>query len=315
VEPDPWWKYILLIPLAAPWSVFMIAGIASAVHALLERRGRPIVLALLLLAAPVLVMSFFKDRKDRYLLPMAPAMAILAARGLLDVWQSRPRPDAAWRGRAERLLVALHVVILSVMAVAVPVAGAAGVEALTTREGEPWFTRTFAAVCAATLAALVGLSLVVYRRRPGALVAMTVAVMLMLQALVFHGYARSAAGRSDLKPLAYAVRASFPDAVASYRHHRRVPGDLSIYLNRPVPQVKSAEDAEERAAAGGGVPVVFMFHKRGRPEPDPEPLLAPEQKRWVPFERSGRNDDAMLAFVRKTDAQKASVQRRASTVR
>jgi 4-amino-4-deoxy-L-arabinose transferase-like glycosyltransferase len=300
VEPDPWWKYILLVPLAAPWSVFLIAGIASAVHALLERRGRPVVLALLLLAAPVLIMSFFKDRKDRYLLPMAPAMAILAARGLLDVWQSRPRPGAAWRGRAEPLLVTLHVLTLAVIAVALPVAGAAGVEALTTREGEPWYTPLFAAVCVGAFAALIGIALVLYRARPGVLVAASVAVMLLLQVVVFHGYVR-AEGRSDLKPLAYAVRAAYPTAVTSYRHNRRVPGDLSIYLNRPVPQVKSADEAEARAASEGGVPVLFMFHKRGRPEPDPEPLLSPDHKKWLPFARAGRNDDEMVAFVRRTD--------------
>jgi 4-amino-4-deoxy-L-arabinose transferase-like glycosyltransferase len=304
VEPDPWWKYALLIPLAAPWSVFLIAGVASAVHAVLERRGRPIVLALLLLAAPVLVMSFFKDRKDRYLLPMAPAMAILAARGLLDVWQSRPRPDAAWRGRAEPLLITLHVAVLAVVAIAVPVAGAAGVNALKTREGQPWYTPLFAAVCAGVFAALIGIALVLYRTRPGVLVAASVAVMLLLQAVVFHGYVR-AEGRSDLKPLAYAVRAAYPTAVSSYRHHRRVPGDLSIYLNRAVPQVKSADEAEARAANEGGVPVLFMFHKRGRPEPDPEPLVGPGQKKWTPFVRAGRNDDEMVAFTRKADDRSA----------
>jgi hypothetical protein len=117
---------------------------------------------------------------------------------------------------------------------------------------------------------------------------------------VFHGYVR-AEGRSDLKLLAYTVRAAYPTAVASYRHHRRVPGDLSIYLNRAVPQVKSADEAEARAASEGGVPVLFMFHKRGRPEPDPEPLLSPDGKNWVPFTRAGRNEDEMVAFVRKSD--------------
>jgi 4-amino-4-deoxy-L-arabinose transferase-like glycosyltransferase len=302
VEPDPWWKYFLLVPLAAPWSVFLIAGVASAVHALLERRGRPIVLALLLLVAPVLIMSFFKDRKDRYLLPMAPAVAVLAARGVLDVWRSRPRPDATWHGRAEPLLVTLHLFMLAVVAVAVPVAGAAGVDALRTREGEPWYTPLFAAVCAGAFAALIGIALVLYRARPGVLVAASVAVMLLLQAVVFHGYVR-AEGRSDLKPLAYSVRAAYPTAVTSYRHNRRIPGELSIYLNRAVPQVKSADEAEGRAANEGGVPVLFMFHKRGRPEPDPEPLVSPGQKKWVPFARGGRNDDEMVAFVHKPDVK------------
>jgi hypothetical protein len=178
-------------------------------------------------------------------------------------------------------------------------------EALRTREGDPWYTRTFAAVCAGAFAALIGVALVLYRRRPGALVAASVAVMLLLQGVVFHGYARSTAGRSDLKPLAYSVRATYPDAVASYRHHRRVPGELSIYLNRTVPQVKSADEAEARAVGEGGVPVLFMFHKRGRPEPDPEPLVSPDQKKWVAFKRSGRNDDGVVAFVRKADLRPA----------
>lgn len=303
VEPDPWWKYVLLIPLAVPWSVFLIAGVASAVHAVLERRGRPIVLALLLLVAPVLIMALAKDRKDRYLLPMAPAVAILAARGVLDVWQSRPRPDAAWRGRAEPLLVTLHVVILALLAIGVPIAGAAGLTAMATREGEPWYTPMFAAVCAAAFAALIGVGLALYRRRPGVLVAVTVAVMLLLQAVVMHGYARSASGRSDQKPLAYAVRAAYPSAVPSYRHDRRVAGDLSIYLNRAVPQVKSVEEAESRAATEGGVPVLFMFHKRGRPEPSPEPLVSPDQRKWIEFARAGRNNDQVIAFVRKADAR------------
>jgi hypothetical protein len=68
--------------------------------------------------------------------------------------------------------------------------------------------------------------------------------------------------------------------------------------------VKSADEAEARAASEGGVPVLFMFHKRGRAEPDPEPVVAPEQKKWVPFTRAGRNDDEMVAFVRKVDARR-----------
>jgi hypothetical protein len=61
------------------------------VRALRRRNGDAIVLPLLLFAVPFVVMCFFRERKDRYLLPLVAPLAVLAARAALDLFRARRR--------------------------------------------------------------------------------------------------------------------------------------------------------------------------------------------------------------------------------
>ena len=241
--PDPWFNYLAIVPFLFPWVLFLAVGLAGS-FALFwgrprDRRGR-IVLGLLLLVLPVLVMSFFKDRKTRYLLPMVGPAAVVAAWGLLDLVRTRPRRN--------RLLV-LHWALLAAAAVGVIVAGAAGLrEALrATTDGRPWFPWPIAAAMAAAVLGVIYVGARIERQSAGgpraaaAVVAATALVALGGQFAFYFGFASGPLGHSRMKPLADAIWSARPGAaVYSCRGDnpiRNVPRDLEIYLSRPVTRV------------------------------------------------------------------------------
>ena len=72
-KPDRWYTYLSIIPYAAPWSVFLIAGLIGAGRAMRRRDTAQLLFAAVMLVVPLLIMSFFKDRAERYMLPVIPA--------------------------------------------------------------------------------------------------------------------------------------------------------------------------------------------------------------------------------------------------
>jgi hypothetical protein len=105
-KPGKWYSYFALLPYTAPWFVFFIIGLVIGAR----RRRAGDWLALLLLLAPVLVMSLAKDRAQRYLLPLLPAAAVLCAMGV--------EPLLRWRRRAGwSIVVGLFMVMLIAQAV------------------------------------------------------------------------------------------------------------------------------------------------------------------------------------------------------
>jgi hypothetical protein len=83
----PSYRYIASCYLFSPWLIWLAAGIALAVHRRMpgwnaveaSRLVWPMRLSLLLLALPLFLISFSRDRYERYMTPMIPAAAVLPA--------------------------------------------------------------------------------------------------------------------------------------------------------------------------------------------------------------------------------------------
>jgi 4-amino-4-deoxy-L-arabinose transferase-like glycosyltransferase len=282
-RPDPWYTYFIFLPLILPWAVFFVVGLIGATRALIARRGDRIVLALMLTVVPVLVIAIASpDRKDRYLLPMAGPAAVLAAWGLREVWRGWSEGD-----RGAGFAIWAHWALLAAIALALPLVGAMPRGPLRTGDTRgPWFSWNLAIPVAAALVVLIAAGVVLQRRRGWGLVPATVAVMLVLQALAMHGYARSADGLSGMKRMADAIWAAYPDADAWFHHNRRAPNDLAIYLDRPTPQLKDLSELR----ATDRPQVVLMIQKEGQPPPKP-----PAGWRFVT--KTERDRDWLHAFV------------------
>jgi hypothetical protein len=80
-KPSTVLGYLALLPYLLPWTVCFIGGIISA------RRG--VLLAVFLAVLPLVIMSFYKDRKERY---MFPATALLVVAFVAWLGRGAPRP-------------------------------------------------------------------------------------------------------------------------------------------------------------------------------------------------------------------------------
>jgi 4-amino-4-deoxy-L-arabinose transferase-like glycosyltransferase len=283
IEADPWYNYLSLVPTMFPWSVFLVAGLVISLIALLKRQPSRLLMAVFLVVVPIVVMSFFKDRKERYLLPMAGPAAVVIAWGLWEHFRS-------WRDwtRGDTIVTGLHWLGLAVVAVGLPVVGMFHVDFMKTVEGGPWYAPRFAILSAVAGAALVVGGIDLHRRWRGGLVTASVLVMLLLQAVFMIGYRDSREGRSEMKPLAELIWQTVPDAqVVSGVTHKRIPSDLAIYLNRPTPTV-----AEFTALPTGDVPQVLILYQRKRTDPPATPAG------WTFLGKVPRDDNWWHAFVR-----------------
>jgi 4-amino-4-deoxy-L-arabinose transferase-like glycosyltransferase len=278
---SPLLAYLAIVGYVLPWTLFLIVGAIAILKQLRRRQVTADALGLFLLVIPLLIMTLAKDRQDRYTLPMIPAAAIVAAIGVRDHLSRWKSSDAM-----HRLITWLHWIMLGAIAVALPLAGAIGL--LKQVDGTPWFAWRFALIEAALGAALLVAGIVLYRRRPGALVAMTFATMLVMQAVLFKGYCSSSAGRSDLKPLADVLAARYPDATFYNAHPRgkRPPTDLGVYLNRTIRWIPDTGSLQP----GVHPIVVFMLQDKGEPDP-----ISPPGFHFI--ERAKRDKDYWWAFV------------------
>jgi 4-amino-4-deoxy-L-arabinose transferase-like glycosyltransferase len=259
LSPSRWYNYLVIFPALLPWFAFLIVGLVLAWRELAARRVEPLLLALFLLVVPILIMSLFRDRKERYLLPMTSAGAIVIAWGVRE----HLRGWATW-SRTDTVTTAIHWSIVGVAAVGLPVLGAMRVGGLTTVDGQPWYSPPFAAVAATALGALAAAAAIWHLRWKGALVTGTVAVMLLLQAVAAYGYRRSPQSVGRMKPFAEMIWEVAPDAdvVNAYRNRVITPSNLSIYLNRAIP-------IQPGVPAPQGRPVVLLLYQR---KGDPAPL-------------------------------------------
>jgi 4-amino-4-deoxy-L-arabinose transferase-like glycosyltransferase len=250
------------------------------------RQREGFVLALLLTVAPIITMSFFKDKNERYLLPMAAPAAVLAA-GAAAAWFRSDRRDAAgW------VVEIAHWVTLAVIAAGLPLVG---LLAPRFGLGERWFSPARAVVVGAAGLAVIGCGLVlaqrVRQRRGGAAAAVVVAAtaavtMLLLQYPVMRGYSRVA--RSDLRPLADVVWARYPDAVIyeyEPRARTRTYLDLPIYAGRVTRTIRDVKGI----TPGERPQVVVFLERRGE---------VPEMDRsWSEIADGGGRKDRWRAYV------------------
>jgi 4-amino-4-deoxy-L-arabinose transferase-like glycosyltransferase len=270
--------YLALLPYLLPWTVCFIGGLISA------RRGA--VLAVLLAILPLVIMSFYKDRKERYMFPVMGAAAVVAAAGIVTL--ARKRED--WNGW-DRAGVVQHWVLLVAIGVVLPAAAATTrIPELTTVTHGAWISRASGAMLTIGLGIVIAVAMLFRRRWLVALLSATVIVMLAAQAVVIHGYAQTRAGMSDMRPLANAIWQTHPDAVMYNAHplEKRASVDLSIYLNRVTTWVSGEELA---ALTPGPRPrVVVMLQNPKEPEPQ-----APVG--WKFLRKVSRDKDWWWAFV------------------
>src|SRR5438552_2578897 len=198
-----------------PWLAWFVAGLwmggVRVAEPLFTGRGANArrdgtAAAFFLFVVPVVVMSFFRDKPERYLLPVLPPAAILCAGAAVRWWQSSGR-DAGGR-----VVEMVHWLTLALLAIGVIFGG------LVVRRfgaGEAWSSTS-----ASTVVGVVGIVIVIagyaLRGKSGgggaaaAGVIATAALMLLLQFPAMRAYGRAAT--SDLKPLADLLWSDYPDA-------------------------------------------------------------------------------------------------------
>jgi 4-amino-4-deoxy-L-arabinose transferase-like glycosyltransferase len=278
-------SYASILPYMLPWTPGFLLGLAwMIVEAKRRAVSRAWLLPLLLVIVPVVVMSFFPDRKERYLLPLLGPAALLTARGLSEMFDSDRPGVPRW----------LQWATLLVIAVALPVAGAT--KWLVLLDERPWYSIPLAIVLVLCLGSTIAAAWVATRQSAtGILIAASI-VMLLLTYVFFLAYRDSLAGRSDLRPLAEVIRERYPSAEMYYwrpEGKKRASVDLSIYLNRST--VWTADPAA-LPPTSSRPPVYIALQHRGEAEPQP-------RRGWTRFASLTRDEDRWFAFVRERTSQ------------
>ncbi|HRK30933.1 MAG TPA: glycosyltransferase family 39 protein [Tepidisphaeraceae bacterium] len=289
IAPGKWYNYVVLLPILLPWTVAFVLGTTRISLNLIARTrvDRRMVLAMAYVLVPIIVMSFFRDRKERYLLPMVVPAAVVAAYGL----QSLLNPLEP-RKRLFQALRRLHWIGLLAAAVGLPVAGLVFLKSI---EGRPWFSWSEAMLLglAAGVPALWGLAN--SGLRASRFVWPTLATMLVLQVGLVWGYRHAREGRSEMKPLADLIWKSYPEAdvyTSSEGRKKYAPNDLAIYLNRAVRWSSSPGEVPQHAR-----PTVLVIRQdEDELEPPPTP------PGWAHFAKVPRDKSWWHAFVRQDPA-------------
>ena len=217
-QADPWYHYLVALRLFLPWLPWLLVGLWNA--AFIARNDRRRWLPILLLIVPILILSFFHERRDRYLLPMLAPAAVIMARGLID-WMNDPKR----RGVGGTALLWLHGSLLMAGAIAV---------ALSLMHHH----RPAPAAMAATAAIFLVAALIQTPRHPRILAPITVIVVIALNALFLptqeQGIPQTLASRMaeiiQEERLPGDVYVVYPAPTTMY-----LPAaDLSLWLGRPV---------------------------------------------------------------------------------
>ncbi len=273
-KPDRWYSYLGVVPYAVPWSVFLVAGLIGAVVALTKRDNTRLIYASALLVVPLLIMSFFKDRAERYMLPMIPAAAAVCAIAFCDLSRAPHKLQVA--------LESLHLFVLAAIAVGFPLAAA-----WTPAIG--WDSRRFGTIVAIAAAVVLVIVIVARRRWRGSIVLTTFLLMLAMQAIFIAGYRHTRQGRAELRPLAEVIATRYPNAEIYNAHPdgKRPPPEVGVYVARTITWVS---DASKLARDDGHPKVLLMIQRTGAPEP-----LAPAG--WEFVAKAPRDKDLWWAFV------------------
>jgi 4-amino-4-deoxy-L-arabinose transferase-like glycosyltransferase len=110
---QPWWFYLpLVIGGGFPWSLYVHRGDHKGLL-----RGRPELLLWTWLAGALVVLSMSGSKAVTYVLPVMPALAILAARSWVTTLSAEPRAGAAHPLRAP---VLVHAALFFVIAALTP---------------------------------------------------------------------------------------------------------------------------------------------------------------------------------------------------
>jgi hypothetical protein len=250
-RPSPWYASLQIFREFMPWTLWLVLGVAGAGRAAWRGERSRAELAFWLFVLPVVAMSCFSERAARYMLPVIPPGAVLAGWALVQVI----------RGAVPAGSRAPYLVVHGILVAALTIGGT--IMAMPRGGGGPaWFTWPVASGIVGVMLALVVAGAILGRRREAALLVATAAAVLLFD-VVHAAVFRPGDGRlSDMKPLADAIAAvAPPDAevisVFPDNPDRNAPLDLSIYLNRVVRPVRSA-DAMARGENGAAAVVVVV---------------------------------------------------------
>jgi 4-amino-4-deoxy-L-arabinose transferase-like glycosyltransferase len=251
-----WWYYLVYLWIdLLPWSLFLPLAVGLVPDDERERRLHR--LAWVWLAAIVLFFSLAASKRSPYILPVAPAVAVLVA-----------AVGQRWiEGRLDPLRRRAGIAVAALLA-----AGWIGASALVVREAREFAPRlpelagalgVSAAILAAGGAATL-VALVFSRQRPRAAPAVALAAVVLCY---IHAAVAVLPALDPLKshrPMAEAIRRLVPphSPLAGF-HVWRWDADFSYYAGRPIPVIP---DVERLTAYWSRPEPVFLVVERGRIE-------------------------------------------------
>lgn len=250
---DPVWSYLSFFLLMMPWTPLLIMGLVEAVEAWRKKTAemRSLVMLALLVLVPLVIMSCFKDKNERYTLPItSAACALMAAATLPVLLASMKQAAGGWRKTVVDVTFALPVGVAIVLAVCGALGGEAGrVLTLLRADGQPWHS-PLVAVLAATAALAV--TLLGHTMRYETVLARPLAgfaSMLIAGALFVHGYSHDARGLAEFRTTAFHLRDTHGERplYSLQNPADRIFHDLNIYLNRVVREVKTLDGVPAEA--------------------------------------------------------------------
>ena len=250
-EPIYW--YATYLWQFMPALLFAIPGACVAIKA--GRRRPQLALMLWLFIVPFVVQSFFKDKKDRYILPLLGPLAVMASVGLRE-WVVPSRKTAG---------AIAYWITLAAIPIALATLAAIGWPAVMRGpEGRPWFAWSLSgAAIAATVVILVG-AIRGHQWQSERIAMFSLLLMLLTMHLVTRGYyGRSASGMSRMYPLAERIWAQYPTAelYTSQPFGQRASEDLSIYSSRLTGWI--TDQQIKTAVPGDRAKIVLMREREG----------------------------------------------------
>ncbi|MGC4030808.1 MAG: glycosyltransferase family 39 protein [Tepidisphaeraceae bacterium] len=268
--------YLLLGPTTAPWIVFAAAGLLLLWQ---RRRDRSAWVPFIFSVAPLLVMVWFRDRKERYMLPMIMPAAVICGYGIVQWMKSW----STGRTKTDWLLLALHLFVVLTIGLGLCAGGAT---ALKRVDGTPWLPTHLAVWAGVAVVLSVAIVLILTRRVAWAMPGGTFVVMLGVLALFLFGYRESGDGKSPLKPLADAIIDRAPDAVIfDWLPRGRADEQIAIYLNRTIlKQDPAMLRPVDRSIA--------LIARQAKQDPEPNYALP-----WLPVATAKEGATTWYAYV------------------
>ncbi|MDB5325163.1 MAG: family glycosyltransferase [Phycisphaerales bacterium] len=270
--------YLELGALTAPWLIFGLVGLLALWQ---RRRERAAWVPMIFSVVPLLAMVWFRDRKERYMLPMIAPAAVICGYGVM-VWARSWKSKRTWGDVA---VLAVHGLVMIGLAAALLIAGSRSIKTIY---GTPWYAKGMATWGLIAVAALAGLIAILIRRRAWAAPAGSFVLMLGLLGLYLFGYRDSTDGRSPLKPLTDAIIEQAPGAVVyDWLPRGRVDEQIALYLNRTVLR------ADPATLKPIDRPMVLIM-RQGKSDERPQPPAE-----WKLLSTAEEGAATWLAFVRR----------------
>ena len=245
----PWWFFVPILALGAlPWTVPMLRGWWRALRA--PRQGSFSPFAFLAVFALVVFVFFSASgsKLPSYIVPLFPALAVLAARYLCEAAPAAIAREVFW-----------PTLIMGVLMLAAPYAGV-----LHPSGGEPWpeDARLLCGIAAGLWVAGATFSAWAFRRaRIEAAVIVLALTLMAAHQIVFVGAERIAPAKSSLA-LARQMKPYLDDATRVYAV-QTYPQSLPVYLGRTVTlvNVRGELDFGLTHAPRKGIPTIAAFRE------------------------------------------------------